>query len=191
MSRRKSQASLARPKVADQRFKSVVVEQLIRMLMISGKKQKAYKIVYQALDELHDYCQKKGDVIEAAEPESVEGKEEEAMREDISKKDAYILRVLLNLLQKAGPGLELKHKRFGGNSVPVPVPVAQERKITIALRFIKECARKKISQCKSMEKALAQELIGIANGSAESLNMRDRMMSMAKANAVYQVAGKG
>ena len=45
MSRRKNHASLARPKLADQRFNSVVVEQLIKMLMISGKKQKANQIV--------------------------------------------------------------------------------------------------------------------------------------------------
>ncbi len=188
MSRRKSQASLARPKVADQRFKSVVVEQLIRMLMVSGKKQKAYKIVYQALDELHDYCQKKGDILDAAEDSDTNEQEEQV---DLNKKDAYTLRVLLNLLSKAGPGIELKHKRFGGNSVPVPVPVAHERKLTLALRFIKECSRKKISQYKSMAKALAQELIGIANGNAETLNMRDRVLSMAKANAVYQVSGRG
>ena len=92
----------------------------------------------------------------------------------------------MNILDKAGPSLELKSRRVGGANIQVPITVHHDRKLTLALRFIKECSRKKISQCKSMSKALSQELIGIVNGTAETLNLRDRMLSMAKANAVFK-----
>ncbi len=191
MSRRKNHASLARPKLADQRFNSVVVEQLIKMLMISGKKQKANQIVYTALDELYQFCQKKGDIAEANADKDAAEEASEGSATELSSKDAYILRVFNNIIDKAGPSLELKSRRVGGANIQVPITVQQDRKVTLALRFIKECARKKISQCKSMAKALAQELIGIINGNAETLNLRDRMLSMAKANAVFQVVKKG
>ena len=193
MSRRKNQANRAKPKSTDSRFNSINIEELIRNIMKSGKKQKAINIVYGALDDLHQYCNKKGDILSSIEDDkdSTQNKEESVASSSISKKDAYISRVFDSILDKAGPSLELKNRKIGGSNIQVPHSVDHERKNTLAIRFIIKCSRDRISQNKSMVKALSNELIGIISGSAESLNLRDRMLSMAKANAVFQVAKRG
>ena len=159
--------------------------------MKDGKKQKAIKIVYTALDNLHEYCNKKGDVLPEIDSSNDVEVTDTATSSTLNKKDAYISRIFDSILDKAGPSLELKNRKIGGSNIQVPHSVDQERKTTLAIRFIIKSSRDRISQNKSMGKALANELIGIISGSAESLNLRDRMLSMAKANAVFQVAKRG
>lgn len=190
MSRRKNQANRAKPRGADMRFNSTNIEELIRNVMKDGKKQKAIKIVYTALDDLHEYCNKKGDVLTDSDTSNADVNEA-TVDTKLDKKDAYISRVFDSILDKAGPSLELKNRKIGGSNIQVPHSVDQDRKTTLAIRFIIKSSRDRISQNKSMSKALANELIGIISGSAESLNLRDRMLSMAKANAVFQVAKRG
>ena len=188
MSRRKCHASLAKPKESDLRFNSLVIAQFIKMLMRDGKKQKASNIVWTALDMLYEYCNKKGGIIDDAN-EVKDSESEKAAIESMTtdeKKNMYTLRVLDKVLSKAGPSLELISKRIGGANIQVPVAVKEERQKTLAMRNIIVNARKRIPQCKSMIKALAQEMIDVLKGSAKTLDDVEQMHRMAKANAVFQ-----
>jgi small subunit ribosomal protein S7 len=67
------------------------------------------------------------------------------------------LKVFFAALENARPRLEVRPRRIGGATYQVPMEVTQERGISIALRWIRECARGK--KGKSMEGKLADEIM--------------------------------
>jgi len=89
----------------------VLVEQYIRKVMQEGKKSKAEKIVYEALDILQ---QKTGN-----DP----------------------LTVLRRATDNVRPVLEVRSRRVGGASYQVPVEVRPRRSTTLAIRWIVNFAR--------------------------------------------------
>jgi len=95
----------------DTRYHSVLVEQYIRKVMQEGKKSKAEKIVYEALDILQ---QKTGN-----DP----------------------LTVLRRATDNVRPVLEVRSRRVGGASYQVPVEVRPRRSTTLAIRWIVNFAR--------------------------------------------------
>ncbi len=97
----------------DTRYHSVLVEQYIRKVMLDGKKSKAEKIVYGALDILH---QKTGN-----DP----------------------LAVLRKATDNVRPVLEVRSRRVGGASYQVPVEVRPRRSTTLAIRWIVNFARQR------------------------------------------------
>ena len=95
----------------DTRYRSVLVEQYIRKVMKEGKKSKAEKVVYGALDVLE---QKTG-----SDP----------------------LSVLRRATDNVRPILEVKSRRVGGASYQVPVEVRPRRSTTLAIRWIVDFSR--------------------------------------------------
>ena len=201
MSRRKSESSLSRPKMPDQRFGCVVIAQFIKMLMKDGKKQKAARIVYLALEELNAYNKQHKLFTPVVNKDESDGEERESDHSGGSAEvakvismgnlegaaaDRALLSVFNEVLDRAGPTLELVSKRIGGANIQVPVSVRSDRRITLALRAIIRNSRARISQCKSMVAALTQEMIGVLKGSARTLDDKEQMLRMAKANAVFQ-----
>lgn len=201
MPRRKS-AALVREKKPDDYFNSVEVEIMNRLVMVEGKRYKACKIVRQALDEVFDQQSKNGmyrvqmkALTERSERrgyrnDSIEEarNEEDAKSEfnllEMDKKEA-ILVIFNDVLERAGPGLELVSKRIGGANVQIPVVVKQGRRLTLAARTIVKNARARVKQMKSMAAALAAEILDIIKGTAKTLVDKENLLKMAKANAVY------
>lgn len=201
MPRRKS-AALAREKKPDDHFSSVEVEIMNRLVMIEGKRYKACKIVRQALDQVYDQQSKGGlyKVQKKAPTDRVEKRgykndpvddaraAEEAKvefnLEEMDKKEAILL-IFNDVLERAGPGLELVSKRIGGANIQVPVVVKQSRRVTLAIRTIVKNARARVKQMKSMTAALAAEILDIIKGTAKTLVDKENLLKMAKANAVY------
>ena len=201
MPRRKS-AALAREKKPDDHFNSVEVEIMNRLVMIEGKRYKACKIVRQALDQVYDQQSKGGlyKVQKKAPTDRVEKRgykndpvddaraAEEAKvefnLEEMDKKEAILL-IFNDVLERAGPGLELVSKRIGGANIQVPVVVKQSRRVTLAIRTIVKNARARVKQMKSMTAALAAEILDIIKGTAKTLVDKENLLKMAKANAVY------
>ena len=191
MSRRKSAASLARKKTPDDFYGSVEVSQFINMIMRDGKKQLATSIVHGGFDNLYAYYLKEMGGKTTAE---LIGKDSDQTEDDgvsstkfsdLDKKDA-VLKLFDAVLDKVGPSLELKSKRVGGANIQVPIMVQSDRRYTLAMRYIIKNARTRISQMKSMSKALSQEMIDVLKGSAKSLDDKEQTLRMAKANAVFQ-----
>jgi len=95
----------------DPKFKDLVIAKFINMMMYSGKKAVAERIVYAALDKVQE---KAGD--EAA-------------------------KVFRRAIDNAKPQLEVKSRRVGGSNYQVPVEVRPNRKQTLAMRWIIGFAR--------------------------------------------------
>lgn len=95
----------------DPKFGNVVVAKFINMLMVSGKKSVAEKVVYEALSK-------------AAE-----------------KKQMEAVDVLEEALEKVRPVVEVKSRRVGGATYQVPVEVRPVRQNALAMRWLIDAAR--------------------------------------------------
>ena len=98
----------------DPKFGDVTLAKFVNMIMVSGKKSVAEKIVYGALDVLVE--RKKG------------GEHAELLKE---------------ALDNIGPMVEVKSRRVGGATYQVPVEVRPERKTALAMRWLVEASRKR------------------------------------------------
>ncbi|MBX5470235.1 MAG: 30S ribosomal protein S7 [Thermoleophilaceae bacterium] len=106
-------AAGVRPIEPDAMYGSKLVQQVINKVMIDGKKSKAEKIVYEALEILSRRA--------GAEP----------------------VEALEASIQKLTPTLEVRSRRVGGATYQVPVEVPQRRARTLAVRWLVEFARQR------------------------------------------------
>ncbi len=97
----------------DPKFGSVRLAKFINMVMRSGKKSVAERIVYGALDQVAEK----------------------------SKKDA--LEVFDRALENVQPQVEVKSRRVGGATYQVPVEVRADRGLALAMRWLTDSARKR------------------------------------------------
>ncbi len=97
----------------DPKFKSTVIAKFINILMLSGKKSVAEKIVYGALASVTE--RGKADGVEAFE----------------------------KALENVRPIVEVKSRRVGGATYQVPVEVRPNRRNALAMRWLVEAARKR------------------------------------------------
>jgi small subunit ribosomal protein S7 len=134
-------------------YKSKVVTRLINTIMKDGKKGTAEKILYSAFDMIKE---KTG---------------EEAI--DVYNK----------ALENIGPSLEVKSRRVGGSNIQVPIEVSEERKQTLALRWLVNYSR--LRGGKSMAEKLANEIIDAANGVGGAVKKREETHRMAEANKAF------
>jgi small subunit ribosomal protein S7 len=133
------------------------VEQYIRKVMMQGKKSKAEKIVYGALDILRD------------------------------KTGGDPLAVLRKATDNVRPVLEVRSRRVGGASYQVPVEVRPRRSTTLAIRWIVAFARqrkeKTMMERLAMELLDASNNIGASIKKKEDLH---KMAEANKAFAHYR-----
>jgi len=139
--------------LADPKYGSVEVAKFMNVLMTAGKKSVAERIVYGALDSIA----KKG------------GKDP--------------LEVFTQALQNAKPMVEVKSRRVGGANFQVPVEVRPVRRVALAMRWLREAARKRGE--KSMGARLAGELIDAAEGRGGAVKKREEVHRMAEANKAF------
>ncbi len=139
--------------LADPKYGSVEVAKFMNVLMTAGKKSVAERIVYGALDSIA----KKG------------GKDP--------------LEVFTQALQNAKPMVEVKSRRVGGANFQVPVEVRPVRRVALAMRWLREAARKRGE--KSMGARLAAELIEASEGRGGAVKKREEVHRMAEANKAF------
>ncbi len=97
----------------DPLYRSVLVAQVINKVLWKGKKEKARKIVYSALD-----------VVE-------------------SRSGQDSLTVLKRAIDNLRPQVEVRSRRVGGSSYQVPVDVRPRRASTLAVRWLVDYARRR------------------------------------------------
>jgi len=105
MSRRRR--AVKRQVEPDIRYNSPLVAHLVNMVMKSGKKNLAERIVYGAFEKVSEKLEK-GDPVD----------------------------LLIGALENARPRLEVKSRRVGGATYQVPVEISYERQESLALRWI-------------------------------------------------------
>ena len=83
-------------------------------------------------------------------------------------------------MRNATPQIEVKPRRVGGATYQVPVEVPNDRRNTLAMRWILGAARTRGG--KSMAEKLASELMDAAAGNGSAIKKREETHKMAEAN---------
>ena len=137
----------------DAKYSNPLVGHFIGMIQWDGKKSIAERIIYDAFDIIHEKTGKGG------------------------------LNVFEQAIKTVSPLLELKSRRVGGANYQVPVPVAGDRRQTLAMRWIREACRKQ--KGRAMAEKLASELIDASNKTGAAMKKREDVHRMAEANKAF------
>ena len=81
------------------------------------------------------------------------------------------------------PLVEVKSRRVGGANYQVPVEVRPNRRMALAMRWLREAARKRSE--KSMGQRLAAEMLEAAENRGGAVKKRDEVHRMADANKAF------
>jgi small subunit ribosomal protein S7 len=187
MPRRK--AAIKREGLPDPLYGSDEVSKFINVVMRSGKKSIAETIVYSALEMLTDRLKKEHKSDENDGGKSAKGGRAgghghpaKAKSQPASKHDEA-LDALHKSLTNVAPTVEVKSRRVGGATYQVPIEVAQDRGIALAMRWVVTAARARSE--KTMALRLAGELYEAYLGRGASIKTRDDVHRMAKANQAF------
>ena len=96
---------------------------------------------------------------------------------------SLLVLVFLTALNNVKPMVEVKSRRVGGANYQVPVEVRPIRRMALAMRWLKESARKRSE--KSMAQRLANELLEACEGRGGAMKKRDEVHRMAEANKAF------
>lgn len=174
MPRRK--AAIKRDVLPDPLYKSEEVAKFINVIMRAGKKSIAERIVYDALTMLTERLHKDKERSEA------EGKTSAKTKSGSHGQDV-VLEGLHKALGNVAPTVEVKSRRVGGATYQVPVEVASDRGIALAMRWVVKAAKDRSE--KTMALRLSAELYEAYMGRGASIKARDDVHRMAKANQAF------
>ena len=99
------------PVLPDPRHGSTLISSLINIVMLSGKKSVAQRVVYSAIEKMAEKLEK-GNPVD----------------------------LVLGALENIRPKIEVKSRRVGGATYQVPVEVAFERQQSLAFRWVVNAA---------------------------------------------------
>ena len=152
---RRAQAPV-REILPDPKYSNLMLAKFMNVIMKSGKKSAAERIIYGALDRIAEKTGKKG-------PDAIE--------------------VLSTALDNVKPVVEVKSRRVGGATYQVPVEVRATRRQTLAMRWVIDAARARSE--KSMAFRLAHELMDAAESRGAAVRKREDTHRMAEANKAF------
>ena len=93
------------------------------------------------------------------------------------------LEVFEQAMRNAGPVIEVKPRRVGGATYQVPVEVAPERRISLAMRWLLDAAQSRPG--KTFSDRLAAELMDAAQNTGNAVKRREDTHRMAEANKAF------
>ena len=138
----------------DPKFNEVVVTKFVNNLMLDGKKSLAFRIFYDAL-------------------EIVEKKIEDANGLETWKK----------AIENITPSVEVRSRRVGGATFQIPTPVREERKSSLAMKWLIGYSRKRNE--KTMAQRLASEIIAASKEVGAAFKKKEDTLRMAEANKAF------
>ena len=135
-------------------YNSQKLEKFINYTMWSGKKETARKVMYKAFDVIKE---------KTGNPNPLE---------------------IFDLAMKnAGPLTEVRSKRIGGANYQVPREVRPERRLALAMRWIRDAARG--GKGRPMHLKLADELIAASKNEGAAIKKKEDTHKMAEANKAF------
>ncbi|AUT45300.1 30S ribosomal protein S7 [Achromobacter sp. AONIH1] len=137
----------------DPKFGSVELAKFMNVVMLDGKKAVAERIVYGALEQV------------------------------ATKTGKEPIEVFSTAINNIKPIVEVKSRRVGGANYQVPVEVRPVRRLALAMRWLREAAKKRGE--KSMDLRLAGELIDASEGRGAAMKKREDTHKMAEANKAF------
>lgn len=102
---------------------------------------------------------------------------------DIIKKEGDPLETFETAIRNVSPLMEVRSRRVGGANYQVPREVPQQRRISLAYRWLINAARAK--KGKPMAEKLANEILMAAKNEGEAIKKKDDMHRMAEANKAF------
>ncbi len=135
-------------------YNSQKLEKFINYMMWDGKKETSRKVVYSALNLIKE---------KTGNPNPLE--------------------IFDLAMRNAGPATEVRSKRIGGANYQVPREVRAERKLALAMRWIRDAARK--GKGKPMHIKLADELILASKNEGSAIKKKEDTHKMADANKAF------
>jgi len=135
-------------------YNSEKLEKFINYIMWSGKKETSRKVMYAALDTIKE---------KTGNPNPLE--------------------VFDLAMKNAGPMTEVRSKRIGGANYQVPREVRPERRLALAMRWIRDAARS--GKGKPMHIKLADELINASKNEGVAIKKKEDTHKMAEANKAF------
>ena len=153
----------------DPKFGSELIAHVIRVIMKDGKKTTAEKIVYGAVDKIKEAVEKdpakftKGEGDQAAVAEPID--------------------IISQAIENMKPKVEVKTRRVGGTTYPVPVDINPVRQLSLALRWMTTYASARHGM--GMPAAVAAEIIDAFQGQGNVIKKRDDVHKMAAANKAF------
>lgn len=190
MPRRK--AAIKREILPDPMFGSDEIAKFINIVMRSGKKSIAERIVYDALRQLTDRLKK--DEKSDDDKGGKGGKSSGGKASHGSSAHAHAAQTAPHAHDKAAdhlhralttvaPTVEVKSRRVGGATYQVPIEVAGDRGVALAMRWVVDAAKKRSE--KTMALRLAAELYDAYMNRGAAIKTRDDVHRMAKANQAF------
>ena len=137
----------------DPRFNDILVAKFVNYIMMDGKKSTSRSVVYESFDLI----------------------------EKKTKKPA--IEVFKKAVSNVQPMVEVRSRRVGGATYQVPMEVRPERRMALALRWIKKYATD--GKDKTMAEKLSAELISASNGEGSAIKKKDEVHRMAEANKAF------
>lgn len=150
---RKSSAK-QRTVLPDPKFGDVVVTKFVNNLMLDGKKSTAFNIFYDAIDAIKEKTE-----------------------------DENPLELFKKGLSNVTPGVEVRSKRVGGATFQIPVPIRENRKLSMGMKWLIGYARKRNE--KSMAQKLAAEVIAASKEEGAAYKKKEDTHRMAEANKAF------
>ena len=138
----------------DPKFNDVVVTKFVNNLMYDGKKNLAFKIFYEAI-------------------EIVDKKIEDQDGLDVWRK----------AIENITPSVEVRSRRVGGATFQIPTPVREERKASLAMKWLIGYSRKRNE--KTMAGKLASEIIAASKEEGAAYKKKEDTLRMAEANKAF------
>jgi small subunit ribosomal protein S7 len=135
-------------------YNSQKLEKFINYIMWSGKKETARKVMYSALL---------------------------TVKEKTGNQNP--LEIFDLAMKNVGPMTEVRSKRIGGANYQVPIEVRPERRLALAMRWIRDAARK--GKGKPMHLKLADELIAASKNEGSAIKKKEDTHKMAESNKAF------
>ncbi len=142
------------PILPDPKFNEVIVTKFVNNLMYDGKKSLAFKIFYEALE--------------------IVGKKVE----DQSGLDTW-----KKALENVTPSVEVRSRRVGGATFQIPTPVREDRKNSLAMKWLIGYSRKRNE--KTMAGKLAAEIVAASKEEGAAFKKKEDTLRMAEANKAF------
>ena len=138
----------------DSKFNSQLATRFVNNIMLDGKKNIAFKIFYEALD---------------------------AVSQKID--DSESIKVWEKALENVMPHVEVRSRRIGGATFQIPHPIREDRRVSLAIKWMISAARNRNE--KTMSQRLASEIVAAYKEEGASFKKKQDTHKMAEANKAF------
>jgi len=138
----------------DSKFNSQLATRFVNNIMLDGKKNVAFKIFYEALDVVSQKID-----------------------------DSENIKVWEKALENVMPHVEVRSRRIGGATFQIPHPIREDRRISLAMKWMINAARNRNE--KTMSQRLASEIVAAYKEEGASFKKKQDTHKMAEANKAF------